>query len=55
MAIATTPTDNALTDSNNPDVEVKNSSKDTNENRKKNAKPLSSLRASPVGEGLSVN
>ena len=55
MAIATTPTDNALTDSDNPEVQVKNSSKDTTENRKKNAKPLSSLRASPVGEGLSVN
>ena len=55
MAIATTPTDNALTDSDNPEVQVKNNSKDTNENRKKNTKPLSNLRASPVGEGLSVN
>ena len=55
MAIATSPNSNALTED---DKKLDASSSDDQQDQGKyseNLKPLSALRASPVGQGLSVD
>ena len=56
MAIATTPNDNALVeDKKELDSPTSDSQQIPERRPSDNQKPLSSLRASPVGQGLSVD
>ena len=55
MAIATTPNDNALVEDKKELESPTRESQQTPEKPSDNQKPLSSLRASPVGQGLSVD
>ena len=54
MAIATTPNDNALVE-DKKELDSPTRGQQTPERPSDNQKPLSSLRASPVGQGLSVD
>ena len=55
MAIATTPNDNALVEDKKELDSPTRDGQQTPEKPSDNQKPLSSLRASPVGQGLSVD
>ena len=55
MAIATTPNDNALLEDKKDLDSPTRDSQQTPERPSDNQKPLSSLRPSPVGQGLSVD